>query len=82
MPTLTPHTDRIECDELAACAREFRATAERLRRNSYVSRVTGRATQSVRYGTRAWAYDEAARRCHEQLAASTDEADVPMADHV
>jgi hypothetical protein len=72
--TATPHTDRIECDELAHLAREFRATAERLRSTSYVYRVTGRATASVRSGTRAWAYDEAARCCHEQLAASTEDA--------
>jgi hypothetical protein len=79
MPTLTPHTDRIECDELAHLAREFRATAERLHGMADAFCIAGRPTGFVRLRTRAWAYDEAARRCHEQLAASTDEADVPMA---
>jgi hypothetical protein len=65
----TPHIDRVECDELACLARQFRSTAERLRRCSYASRAIGRPTESVRLGTRAWAYDEAAQRCLEQLQA-------------
>jgi hypothetical protein len=63
----TPHADRIEGDELAILAREFRSTAERLRSSSEAARLTGRAMQSVRQGARAWAYDEAARRCMERL---------------
>jgi hypothetical protein len=66
----TPQTDRITCDELAVLAREFRSTAERMRHTSYVHVVNGRPSVAVRYRTRAWAYDEAARRCIEELHAS------------
>ena len=65
----TPHIDRIESDELAILAREFRSAAERWRSSSDASRLIGRPSQSVRQDTRAWAYDEAARRCQEQLEA-------------
>jgi hypothetical protein len=66
---VTPHIDRIESDELAILAEEFRSAAARWRSNSDASRLIGRPTQSVRQGTRAWAYDEAARCCQEQLEA-------------
>jgi hypothetical protein len=64
---LTPHTDRIEAEELARLAREFRSVAERWHRSSDVDRLNGRPSASVRHRTRAWAYEQAARRCHEQL---------------
>jgi hypothetical protein len=66
----TPLADRIEAEELARVAEEFRSVAERWHRSSDVSLITGRPTLSVRHRTRAWAYDEAARRCQEQLAAT------------
>ena len=61
----TPHTDRIEADELARLAEEFRAVAERQHRSADATCVAGRPSLSVRHRTRAWAYDQAARRCRD-----------------
>ncbi len=61
----TPNADRIEAEELASLAKEFRAVAERQHRSADASLVSGRPSLSVRYRTRAWAYDQAARRCHD-----------------
>jgi hypothetical protein len=63
----TPHADRIEAEELARLVEEFRATAERQHRSADAAVIVGRPSLSVRHRTRAWAYTQAARRCHEQL---------------
>jgi hypothetical protein len=75
LTSATPHADRIERDELAILARDFRASAERMRRSSFASRITGRPTAAVRSATRAWAYDQAAQCCLEQLLATAHDTD-------
>lgn len=67
-PSATPQTDRIELSEIARLAEVFRETSARWYAVSDATLLSGRITVAVRYRARAWAYEQAARICQEQLA--------------
>jgi hypothetical protein len=63
----TPISDRIEREEVARLAEEFRATAKRWYQSADVFQIAGRPTLAVKHRARAWVYEQAARCCQDQL---------------
>jgi hypothetical protein len=63
----TPQADRVEQDEFALLANEYRSTAARLRETADACRLTGRSSLAVRYETRAWAVAQAGLCCEQKL---------------
>lgn len=66
-PSDTPQADRVEQDEFAILANEFRSTASRLRETADACRLTGRPSLAIRYETRAWAVAQAGLCCEQKL---------------
>jgi hypothetical protein len=66
-PSDTPQSDRVEQDEFAILANEYRARAARLREAADACRLTGRPSLAVRYETQAWVAAQAGLFCEQKL---------------
>jgi hypothetical protein len=66
-PSDTPQADRVEQDEFALLANEYRSRAARFRESADAFRLTGRPSLAIRYETRAWVAAQAGLFCEQKL---------------